>query len=787
MPAAPEPRLAKSYAANVVLVILTLFPGLINTSAIALAAPVIGGDLGVAPDAAAALPLISDAALAFGCLLGAELTRRVDNRTLYFWLLGVSLATSLASALAPAFGVLLAAHVLHGLAGGVLFIVILPSLITNFGSEKLGATAGVIVPALFGAATLGPLVGGLVAAPGLWRAMFGAETALALAALGLATITLQRRDPQGADEPVDWLALVVAAVGSGCVYFGAAALVGHDWSYPPAGIPVALGVALYAALVVAEARKAHPLVPVRKLFTSLALVGTLASVLGSVTFSALTQCFVLTLLRVHDLAPRAAGLAFWPEFLTAIAAGYAFGRLVATKWVIVLGAVGLGFITLAALARARGRAGRRRVGRLAVRDRRVRRRPERVARAVRHRALVREGAGRPRDRAAQPVPADGRVRQRARRRAHHRRAGARPPRRARPGGRALRRRRRPRLPDRPLAPGRRRARRAAPRAGRRRRRRLPDRRGARRARHRRDRGAAARHPREAARAGPAKVRRRPARARDAGVGVTEPYDDDLTAFAAHGAPPLPAASEQGYVEHDGARIWYAAHGAGSPVILLHGGLGNSENWGHQVPALTGAGYRAIVIDSRGHGRSTRDARPFAYELMASDVLAVMDALHVARAALVGWSDGATIALILAMRDPARVSGVFFFGCNMDPSGAKQITEPNPVIGRIFRRHAADYARFSPTPDQFEPFAGAVGLMMETQPDYSALDLGAIRVPVAIVHSEHDEFVRREHAEYLARTVPGAELVVLPEVSHFAPLQRPALFNRAVLDFLGGVR
>jgi MFS family permease len=349
MPAATAPRLAKSYAANVVLVILTLFPGLINTSAVALAAPVIGADLGVAPDTAAALPLISDAALAFGCLLGAELTRRFDNRTLYFWLLGLTLITSLASALAPAYGVLLAAHVLHGLAGGVLFIVILPSLITNFGSEKLGATAGVIVPALFGAATLGPLVGGFVAAPGLWRAMFAAEVVLAVGALALATLTLQQREPQGADEPVDWTALIAAAIGSGFVYFGAGALVGHDWSYPPASVPVALGVGLYAVLLVAEARKEHPLVPVRKLFTSLALVGTIATVLGSVTFSALTQCFSLTLLRVDGLAPRATGFAFWPEFLTAVAAGFVFGRLVASKWVIVLGAVGLGFITLAAL------------------------------------------------------------------------------------------------------------------------------------------------------------------------------------------------------------------------------------------------------------------------------------------------------------------------------------------------------------------------------------------------------------------------------------------------------
>jgi pimeloyl-ACP methyl ester carboxylesterase len=70
--------------------------------------------------------------------------------------------------------------------------------------------------------------------------------------------------------------------------------------------------------------------------------------------------------------------------------------------------------------------------------------------------------------------------------------------------------------------------------------------------------------------------------------------------------------------------------------------------------LVGSGHRAVLIDSRGHGRSTRDLRSFTYELMASDVLAVMDALQLERAAIVGWSDGACTALILARQAPARV-------------------------------------------------------------------------------------------------------------------------------------
>jgi pimeloyl-ACP methyl ester carboxylesterase len=265
----------------------------------------------------------------------------------------------------------------------------------------------------------------------------------------------------------------------------------------------------------------------------------------------------------------------------------------------------------------------------------------------------------------------------------------------------------------------------------------------------------------------------------------ETYDDDLILFEADGATPLPVTEEQGYVEHDGARIWYAMYGSGPPVILLHGGLGHSGNWGYQVPALVRSGYRAVLIDSRGHGRSTRDARPYTYELMASDVAAVMNALHLEKAGMVGWSDGACTALILASNAATRVAGVFFFACNMDSSGTKEI-EFTPVLKRCMSRHMKDYARLSATPDQFDEFSEAVGLMQRTQPNYSANDLAQISIPVAIVHSEHDEFIKREHAQYLARSIPNAEFIYFPGVSHFAPLQRPEQFNTAMLAFLGKV-
>ncbi|WP_137153260.1 alpha/beta hydrolase [Devosia sp. FKR38] len=259
-------------------------------------------------------------------------------------------------------------------------------------------------------------------------------------------------------------------------------------------------------------------------------------------------------------------------------------------------------------------------------------------------------------------------------------------------------------------------------------------------------------------------------------------DASLQRFAAEGAPALPGAATTGTLTHDGAELWYAQLGEGPAVILLHGGLGNAGNWGYQIPALAAAGYRVIALDTRGHGRSTSDNNPYHYSRLATDLLALMDHLALPDAALVGWSDGACTALELAMQQPDRVRSVFFFACNVTPDGALPFVM-TPVIENCLVRHKADYAALSATPDAFDAFMDAVGLMQRSEPNYSAADLAAVRVPVIVAHSTGDEFIRAEHAAFLAASIPGATLVTLDGVTHFAPLQRPELFNVAVLGFL----
>ncbi|HVY16246.1 MAG TPA: alpha/beta hydrolase [Rhodopila sp.] len=246
-------------------------------------------------------------------------------------------------------------------------------------------------------------------------------------------------------------------------------------------------------------------------------------------------------------------------------------------------------------------------------------------------------------------------------------------------------------------------------------------------------------------------------------------------------PTLPAANRSGLASVNGIRVWYAVFGHGLPVVLLHGGLANANYWGQQVRALQGR-YQVIVMDSRGHGRSSRDATPFGYDLMASDVLGLMDVLHVRKAAIVGWSDGAIIGLDIAMHHPERVSKLFAFAANSDPSGVADIAG-SPVFNAFISRAEGEYRHLSPTPDGYKDFLAQIEKMWASQPHWSAADLASIKVPTWIVDADHDEAIKRENTEFMAAHIPGAGLLLQPEVSHFSFLQDPVQFDDDVLHFL----
>ncbi len=249
------------------------------------------------------------------------------------------------------------------------------------------------------------------------------------------------------------------------------------------------------------------------------------------------------------------------------------------------------------------------------------------------------------------------------------------------------------------------------------------------------------------------------------------------------ATPAPvAALKSGYASVNGIQLYYATAGEGEPVVLLHGGLANSDYWGQQVAALA-QHHKVIVVDSRGHGRSTRDARAYSYDLMSDDVVALLDHLKIAKADIVGWSDGGIIGIDLAIRHPTRVNRIFSFAPNTKTSGVKPDTEKNPVFASYIERAGNEYRKLSKTPDQYDAFVEQISHMWGTQPNWSDEDLKKINTPVMIVDGDHDEAIVREHLEYIANTIPNAGLLILPNTSHFAFIQAPKEFNEAILNFI----
>ncbi len=246
-------------------------------------------------------------------------------------------------------------------------------------------------------------------------------------------------------------------------------------------------------------------------------------------------------------------------------------------------------------------------------------------------------------------------------------------------------------------------------------------------------------------------------------------------------PELPKPGNTGIVPVNGVKIWYAMYGHGAPVILLHGGLGNSNYWGQQIPALA-ARFEVVAMDSRGHGRSTWDGKPISYHQMAEDVIGLMDALHIPKAALVGWSDGAIIGLDLAIHHPDRLTKLFAYGANSNLQGIVDLAR-SATFAAYHDRTAQEYRQLSPAPKQFDAFSQAIGKMWDSEPNFSDAELRSIRVPTWIVDGDHEEYIKRDDTDRMARLIPGAGELILPRVSHFAVLQDPQLFSEALLHFL----
>ncbi len=249
-------------------------------------------------------------------------------------------------------------------------------------------------------------------------------------------------------------------------------------------------------------------------------------------------------------------------------------------------------------------------------------------------------------------------------------------------------------------------------------------------------------------------------------------------------PAMPEAAESGLASVNGIQMHYAVYGAGegTPILMIHGGLAHADIWGAQVADLM-ADHKVIVADTRGHGRSTHDGSTYAYELLADDYLALLDHLEVEAVHLVGWSDGANIGFAISTTAPERLASHFAHAGNVTLDGIDPSVETNELFGAYVGMMAEDYAVLSPTPDGFDGFVGAITEMWGTEKPGGVDSLKTISVPTLVVQSEHDEAILMEHSELIAETIPGAELLVMEDVSHFASFQKPEVYTAAIRAFV----
>ncbi|AVA19785.1 alpha/beta hydrolase [Rhizobium sp. CB3171] len=277
------------------------------------------------------------------------------------------------------------------------------------------------------------------------------------------------------------------------------------------------------------------------------------------------------------------------------------------------------------------------------------------------------------------------------------------------------------------------------------------------------------------------------------IGILAVLSLFLTAASANSAerwaglpafPPMPQPKTSGMADVNDIKMYYAEYGAGDPILFIHGGLGNADVWGHQVADFA-RDHLVIVADSRGHGRSTRSQQPFGYDLMTSDYAALLDYLKIGKVTLVGWSDGGIIGIDMAMKYPDKLTRVIAQAANVTTDGVKPDVMSNKTFNEYINVAGEYYKKLSPTPNEYDAFVKQLSQMWATQPTWTAADLGKITVPVTLAIGDHDEAVKLDHTQMMAKEIPGAKLVILKDVSHFAMLQDPKGYDALIRNAMAG--
>ena len=246
-----------------------------------------------------------------------------------------------------------------------------------------------------------------------------------------------------------------------------------------------------------------------------------------------------------------------------------------------------------------------------------------------------------------------------------------------------------------------------------------------------------------------------------------------------------------FVDAGGLKTYYDEHGAGEPLVMLHGDILNAKMFSNQIPALA-ARYRIVLPERRGHGRTPDLPGDYTYPLFANDTIKFLDALGLERVNLLGQSGGANVALIVTLSRPDLVSKlVAISGETRIELTEQQKKDMRSWPAEDFRKRTPSvvdaYERVTPSgTKQFPQFFEKMKTLWTTDWSISEKELGSISAATLIMLGDHD-FGSIEDAAATYRKIPGSQLCVVPGAGHGLMHQKPDLVNRIVLSFLDGER
>ncbi|MGV0845842.1 alpha/beta fold hydrolase [Empedobacter falsenii] len=222
-----------------------------------------------------------------------------------------------------------------------------------------------------------------------------------------------------------------------------------------------------------------------------------------------------------------------------------------------------------------------------------------------------------------------------------------------------------------------------------------------------------------------------------------------------------------YIDLNNAKIYYEEYGQGEPLIFLHGNNGSIEDFYQQIPFFA-KHYRLIVLDTRGQGRSTDLTNtPYTYEEFANDLFQVIQKLNLKKVNLVGWSDGGNTALIFNAQHPELVNKIVTIGAVLNPNGvSKELIE--------------NLKNLANNPSESTNLR-LIELMLN-EPNITKLELNKIQNPVLVIAGEKDE-VKESHTKEIQQNISKAELLIIPNSTHYVPFEQPKILNEAILKFL----